>query len=619
MLLFFQRLAGDLSKVLRWAVPWVATGLCIWLLTRQFPGILSVDILAQLLATPLQNWVLAGLATWVSFWALGRYDAIAHRQLGTGVTETHARFAGKVAIAFSQTVGFGVVTGAFARWRMVPGLSALVSVQLTVFVAVSFLAALGTIISAVVLAHVNWLLAIVFVLCLAAAIGCTLFYVREVQLFRRRVPLPTIPTAFSVAAWTMVDIVAAGTALFLLMPEDSVSYSDLLLAYVVALGIAIASGAPGGVGPFELALLALLPGHDATALAVGIVCFRLIYFAVPALIAGLCLLAPPRKSKLQQHGVETAPLQAFRFPVAETRVVIQSGGRMIKGNGTSVAIAERGQSCLGLFDPAEPRPENAFELLQDAALIGNRVPCFYKVSQRIAVLARQRGWQVVKVAEDARVTPATFTISGSKKRQLRRKLRNAEVAGVSVSLGCRPDDLPRLWQIDQAWQKLNGGARGLTTGRFSTRYLSRQIVLTARRDDQVEAFISLHATAKEWAVDLMRAGPLCPDGTMHALVAAAIQAAKDQNIARFSLAACPTHPLTKKSGAGLLQFKTCFAPQWKPLYMVAPTWGDMGLAALDILHAVHHPDPLPGQDRAPSANSVQVDDENYEIASNISA
>ncbi|MFI4861863.1 MAG: hypothetical protein ACIAXF_14415, partial [Phycisphaerales bacterium JB063] len=50
-------------------------------------------------------------ATVISFWSLGRYDAIAHRHLGTDIRARSASRAGVCAIAFSQTVGFGLLTG----------------------------------------------------------------------------------------------------------------------------------------------------------------------------------------------------------------------------------------------------------------------------------------------------------------------------------------------------------------------------------------------------------------------------------------------------------------------------------------------------------------------------
>ena len=76
-----------------------------------------------------------------------------------------------------------------------------------------------------------------------------------------------------------------------------------------------------------------------------------------------------------------------------------------------------------------------------------------------------------------------------------------------------------------------------------------------------------------------------PDGTMHALVRSAITKAKELGIEHLSLAATPACPypssrffrwatrraVRKAGGAGLRQFKSTFAPSWKPRYAAAQT------------------------------------------------
>lgn len=616
----FGRAARDLPGVsqwiFRWIMPWGVTFGCLWILIGQFPEMTQGGVWAQVRAVSAGNWMLAVSCTLLSFWALGRYDAIAHRQLGTGLRERHGRFAGQVAIAFSQTIGFGLATGTFARWRMIPGLSTWTSLQLTLFVSVSFLVALSAIVAMFWIARVSLILAGVVAAALAAGTAVLLFFYPAITVYGRKFNLPSIPTAGSVLHWTAVDIAAAGTALYVLMPQGTVSYSDLMTAYVIALGIAVFSGAPGGVGPFELAFTALLSHHDAGALAAGIICFRLVYFAIPALIGALFLLMPPRTSQFLTDSYKTMPFRHGVFPHAETAVVRQTGGELIVARRTKLAVLRLGQTCLAMFDPIGRRKASAFKLLTRVAKSGNKIPAIYKASPATAVTARKLGWKVVKVAEDAIIDPGSFTESGSNKRQLRRKLRSVESAGIKVSASYTLQDLPRMSQIDHAWQMMNGTARGLSMGRFSPDYVARQIVFTARRDDQIEAYLSLHIARDEWALDLMRSSPLCPDGTMHALVVAAIKAAKRHDIARFSLAACPSHALAPKSGKGLRQFKETFAPRWQPRYLIAPSWSGLSLAALDIAYAVHNPAPLAAPHPVANTNDVQLSVENYEFASN---
>jgi len=119
--------------------------LCLWVLhiRVELPPMQALaGLISQISAL---HWLGALLATGISFWALGRYDLVAHRHIGTGFDSSSVRGAGMVAIALSQTVGFGLIIGSLARWRLLPGLRPLQAAQVTGFVAVTFLAALAAI------------------------------------------------------------------------------------------------------------------------------------------------------------------------------------------------------------------------------------------------------------------------------------------------------------------------------------------------------------------------------------------------------------------------------------------------------------------------------------------
>ena len=71
-----------------------------------------------------------------------------------------------------------------------------------------------------------------------------------------------------------------------------ISWSFLLAVYFLALGAAVISSAPGGLGPFDLTLFALLPSQNPGELITAIIAFRLIYLAVPALVSAVILASP---------------------------------------------------------------------------------------------------------------------------------------------------------------------------------------------------------------------------------------------------------------------------------------------------------------------------------------
>jgi phosphatidylglycerol lysyltransferase len=611
------------SRVLRLTFPFAVTALCLWVLHDRV-ALPSLGDLETLLrdVTPGQ-WLAALAATLVSFWALGRYDSVAHRHLATGLDGPRARKSGAAAIALSQTVGFGLVSGSYARWRLLPGLTPLQSVQLTSFVAVTFLAALAAVcgfacLSGAAGAAMQWFGAVILLGVGASTLLSFVF--PEVPLGKRRFQLPSLTAMAALGVWTMIDVAAAGTALWILLPETlEISWPLLLSAYFIALGAAVISSAPGGVGPFELTLVALLPMAGSEELMAGILAFRLVYYALPALLAGIAISLP---KVLEEDGErEAAPAgEGHRLPHdrprSETAVIRQNGGDVIGCGTARLAVLDSPQASIALFDPVAGCAAPALKPLQRRAKGRNAAACFYKCSARTALKARAMGWQVLRIAEEAVLNPQSYSDDGSARRQLRRKLRQAEKKGLEVRPAAGHLPLEQMETVDAAWQGSHGRALGTTMGRFEPAYLMGQRVFLGWLNGRIIAFTSFHESAGEWCLDLMRITPGAPDGTGHSLVRAAIDAARAEGITRLSLAAAPDHRLAPRVDKGLRRFKTCFAPRWEPLYMAAPNWWQMTISAAELIRLVHRPPRLDqaNADAAPAETRPHPHNEDEENA-----
>ncbi|MEX0304054.1 MAG: phosphatidylglycerol lysyltransferase domain-containing protein [Leisingera sp.] len=616
--------ARPAARFLRLTLPFLVMGSCLWLLQAQtdFPPL--HDLGAVLSGLPAWKWAGAALATAFSFWALGRYDSVAHRHLETGLDGPAARPAGMAAIAFSQTAGFGLFTGAYARWRLLPGLSPLQAGQLTALVAATFLAALSVICGAALLLAppapgLAW--AGGLILLAAAGISVISFLHPEMPLFCLKLRWPSLTAMAALGFWAVADVAAAGTALWLLLPADAgVAWAPLLTAYTVALGLAVMSSAPGGAGPFELALCALLPAVPDSTLIAGLLAFRLMYYAVPAILSGL-LLVFPRLLPLQNKPLTDADLMGSRAlppaalphsrPCSETGIIRQNGGQVQAFGLNQLALLNTPQSSIALFDPLSGLAAETFTPLAVYARSRNAAACYYKCSRRTSLMARRSGWRILRVAEEAVLDPMAFTEGGSRRRQLRRKLRHAEKSGLEVyqASGALPFD--QMQEVDTDWQTAHGTAYGTTMGRFEPGYLSGQEVVLAFQNGKLIGFASFHTSSREWCLDLIRMRPDVPDGTGHALVRAGIAAAAEAGISRLSLAAVPDHRLAKGIDRGLRRFKACFAPQWEPRYMAAPNWLQMALCIAELARLVHRPPAV-----LPAAAGAQThnEDEENEIA-----
>ncbi|MQY41292.1 DUF2156 domain-containing protein [Epibacterium sp. SM1969] len=593
------------ARAMRLFVPVLSAAICFWLLSTsiRFPSLAELThLMGQI---PLLNWGGAALATIISFWALGRYDGVAHRHLNTGLDGLQARLAGMLAIAFSQTAGFGILTGGFARWRLLRKLSPVQAAQLTALTGLTFMAALAAVCGLALLAWGPFpyarLLGIGLMVAFAAACAATFFW-PELRLGRHKMRWPSLTALTALALWTLVDVVAAGTALWLLMPPGSgIQLTLLLPAYFLALGLAVLSSSPGGTGPLELTLVTLLSAHDPTTILAGLVAFRLVYYLAPAVLACVALVWPrligPRAAAPEDVALlgsrrdfaHTIPFERAR---SETGVIRQNGGHLRSFGFNQLAMLDTPQSSVALFDPVRGYAAEIFAPLHHYAAGRNAAACLYKCSPRAALAARKANWKILRIASEAVITPRGFSENGSSKRQLRRKLRHAEKAGIDVRDAAGTLPLSQLAEVDQNWHNGHGAAHGTTMGQFEPEYIKGQKVFIAWQESRIIGFVSFHLARDEWCLDLIRMGPDVPDGTGHIMIRAAIAAAAEAGVARLSLAAVPDHRFAHRVERGLRRFKGCFAPHWQPQYMAAPSWPQMALSLVELIRLVHRPAPL---------------------------
>ena len=611
-------------RLFRHVLPIALAAACLWaaLARAGAPG--WAEVWAEVSRIAPGEWIGAILTTCISFWAIGRYDALAHRHFGTGLPERAARTAGMLSIAFSQMVGFGLFTGTLARWRLTPGLSPVMAFRITLFVSVSFIAALGFV--AGVACFLAPPIPFARTVAILGPLGCLAFL--ALAFFRptltvagRRFRLPTLPAFAKCMAWAMIDTLAAAGTLWILMPDGAqVPWDVLCPAYLVALGAALVSGTPGGVGPFELVLLTLLPGSDAEAVLGAILAFRLIYFVAPSLVAGAFLVSNRRRMGLPRDKRRPTLILAGDVPDrplrAEHGVLAQSEARMLRAHGAELACLELPQATIGFLDPLRGTAHAAAAILSAHAHRNNRVAAFYRCSQRWAARLRSQGWHVIRTAREAVLDPRDWSADRPVHRQLRRKLRNAERAGVTVARAGVDLPLSEMAKVDAAWVAEHGRAFGTTMGRFSAGYVAGQEIFLAWRDGHLVAYATFHTAPEDWCLDLMRAAPDTPDGTMHALVVAGLAQARAVRAARVSLASVPDLPRGRFAAAGLRQFKDSFAPVWEPRYLAAPDRVQLALAAADLVRAVHRPPDLRGEGYGP-ANSTHGHDEENAIALSI--
>ncbi len=611
------------------AIPIGLTLVVLALFADQFASLDRAAIWDAILNVSAFQWALATFATIGSFWALGRYDAVLHRHLETGVDRTSALRSGITAIAVSQTLGFGLVTGALARWRMVPSLTIWQATRVSAVVAASFLGGWAVVVASCVLifglptgglsAGVAALALLPIVVAMGAVVASLLW--STVSVGRWQLRLPSIPTIFTIIGLAAADTLCAALALYVLLPpEVTLPFGTLYVAFLLAFGCAMISATPGGVGSFEISMIALLPVVPVDTLVGAIVAYRIIYYAVPAVLGTVALAVGPRNHHKRGADIALEPVTPALVmpraietlikgaPRSEAHFIRQGGKAILSRNDASPdwITAKTGQALVAMGDPLTVGSyRSAIDMLTAGAAAHNRLACIYKCGARMAVAARRAGHIVAPIAQEAWIDPAAFTLESSKRRQLRRKLRKAKDVVITANPKSMP--WPEMREIHDQWVARHGGERGFSMGQFDETYVRRQQVFCAYDDDVLVAFVTFNANDAEWGLDLMRSSDAMPDGTMHALVAMAIDCAALAAVPRLSLASVPSaipEGTCKKSrviakvrplfdaatgAAGLAQFKKSFAPNWETLYVAAPTWFALITACFDIGRAIQSP------------------------------
>ncbi len=593
--------------------------LFIWIAWRQISGVEASEVGIALRQIPLEAALVCCLLSALSLAAVSGYDVIAGRLLGVGLPPRQAFVTGFSAVAFGQALGFGVVTGTLIRWRMGRryGRSLMEAAMVSGVVTMAFA-------SALLLGLSFWLTfapteaAMITGLSEASmrALGLTGLgsgalllgagiLIPEFDLSGRKIRLPGPRAIRRIGALTVLDLVPAGLAFWVLLPgELAPDPLSFLPIYALALGAALLSNAPAGIGALEATALICLPGIPTAELLAALIVYRGIYYGLPLIPAALLLLNAEiagrgyerRRSSLPREDI-IAPAGIGALPL-DVELVLQRSSRaesalaclgdksflMAPDRKAFLMIARQGNSLIALGDPVGPAihwPFLAKRFLEeaDARLCE---PCAYRIGSGWSGCLARHGLKVQKLGEEAFVDPASFSTEGPSARQLRRKMRHAEKEWLRIET-FGPGRLPMkdLAEIDADWQRSHGRPMGFSQGVFAPEYLARFDCLVASIDDRPVAFVSLWRSGdgREMSIDVMRQRSDAPDGTMHSLIVAAIRQAGGDGVAQFSL--CPVL-LRGLDGVGawlyhsdrfgrhlrgLARFKDLFAPDWRPVHI----------------------------------------------------
>ena len=275
-------------------------GLAAWSLIHVVEGLGPGEIgRAMQAVTPRKLW-LCGLLTAASFAALGCYDALALGVIAPRkVSPLRGWFCGAVANALSNTLGFHAVTATAIRYRLLhrSGLGAADAAAVTAWSWTTLAFGFASVFSLAIMvspgAGAGQLLAglalVGALLLLAGWLGPG----RRVTVGAREFRFPSGAAALGQMALGAAEMSAAIGALYVLMPAGQAgSFAGFSAVYIGAVLLGIASHAPGGIGVFEAAMLALSSsGRDRGGVLAALLLYRVLYNFVPFILAALAFAA----------------------------------------------------------------------------------------------------------------------------------------------------------------------------------------------------------------------------------------------------------------------------------------------------------------------------------------
>jgi phosphatidylglycerol lysyltransferase len=257
-----------------------------------------------------------------------------------------------------------------------------------------------------------------------------------------------------------------------------------------------------------------------------------------------------------------------------------------------------GHSWIALGDPVGARAgaEELVWRLREMSDHHGGAPVFYQVGAERLSLYVDLGLAAMKIGEEARVPLVDFSLDGAARADLRQAHRRAQRDSATFEV-VQPAGvdalLPVMQRISDAWLAAKStGEKRFSVGAFSPDYLRQFPVAIVRAAGVPAAFANLWTTGTraELSVDLMRFTPDAPRSAMDYLFIELMLWGQREGYRWFNLGMAPlsgleSHPLAPawhrvgnfifRHGEhfynfdGLRRYKTKFAPQWEPRYLVA--------------------------------------------------
>lgn len=280
--------------------------LCVsyWLLHKQLDALDLESVHLAIAAVSSIQMVMAGVATAGSYCSLAVVERVLFETTGAPVRWRRVLLGSFISNSVSASVGLVLVSAAilrlriYGRWSVAPRDTLYVSLAFAPVVIMSGL--LGVSLAILFVLHISQqILAVGMPLQIGLALLFGLPVVvflamddgRELNLWQLRFVVPSQSQRLVLVSAGLFDWVFASCALFAVTGIAAAAYPLFLLHFIFGWLFGAASGLPAGTGVIDATIIRSFGDETNMAqMAAGLLLFRLIYFAIPTLVA-LALLA----------------------------------------------------------------------------------------------------------------------------------------------------------------------------------------------------------------------------------------------------------------------------------------------------------------------------------------
>lgn len=276
--------------------------LSLWAIANELREYNYRDILNSLAAIPKSRVSWAIWLTALGYVVMIGYDILGFNYINRSLSWNKIAFTNFISSAFSNTIGFALLTGSAIRYRFYAswGVSAVAIAQVIAFANFTFW--LGMFAVAGFLFIINPLkiptqlhlpfatvrpIGVIFLLLVAAYLLGSIFIRQPLIIRGHEFRFPSFTISLAQIAISSFDWILAAAVLYALLPSNiSLSYLDFLGIYLLAMFAGVVSNVPGGLGVFETIILLILSSKVSAAAVLGsMLAYRGVYYFLPLLVA----------------------------------------------------------------------------------------------------------------------------------------------------------------------------------------------------------------------------------------------------------------------------------------------------------------------------------------------